>query len=51
MPHLNPQSRFTVLRGCMFCKQMDLTGEHARACPGKAFDIRLWVEIQDMDGR
>lgn len=49
--HLNPQNRFTVERGCMFCKQMYLTGGHGRACPGKAHDVRTWSEqFTDRDG-
>lgn len=50
--HLNPQAPpFDYTRGCMFCKQIELTGEHARACPGKAHDVRTWSEqFTDKDG-
>lgn len=49
--HLNPQQILPTPRGCMFCYQMNLTGEHARACPGRASDIRTWsTSTTDKDG-
>jgi hypothetical protein len=50
-PHRNPRQILPTSRGCMFCYQMNLTGEHARACPGKASDIRTWYySITDRNG-
>lgn len=49
--HLNPQQILPAYRACMFCYQMNLTGEHAKACPGAASDIRTWGEsTTDADG-
>jgi len=40
--HANPQLLYNE-RPCLFCYQFTLTGEHEKACPGRAADIRTWT--------